>query len=368
MSLYSVSTLITALSPSRLFQLGLELAAAVGLPVTSWRVGDPTRALYELVAEKLALRESWAVQLAASAWLSTVSDEWLPILAEEVFGIVVPDATYAASTITLENIGDGYFEIGAGDLTVKSSLSGATYRSANASPVTLAPGDTVEIDVIADVAGSDGSAGEDEIDTLVTTLVGVEITASTIAIGLDQPTPEAIKDLCRASLGALSPNGPRDAYEYVCTNQELTGVTDITRAETDGDTDTGDVVVTVAGSSGAVVGASVTAAQSAIDIWATPWTVTAVVLNSGETAVDVTATIYGVDLPVDLETPVTEALGVYFASLRIGRGVALSKLIEIIHRAIPNATSVVMTVPAADVTGVAGVVLTVGTITITEGV
>src|SRR5690606_21310682 len=112
-------------------------------------------------------------------------------------------------------------------------------------------------DLVADEAGSGSSVGADEIDELVTTFLGVEIASSTAAVGTDEPDPETIREQCRATTGALSPNGPPDAYEFVVRESSLTGVTEITRAKATGDSDTGTGDVIVASASGAVSSGSV---------------------------------------------------------------------------------------------------------------
>jgi hypothetical protein len=183
---------------------------------------------------------------------------------------------------------------------------------------------------------------------------------------LDEQSPDDIEEQCNATLGALSPNGPPDAYEYVVRNPELTGVTDITRAATVDDSDTGDVTVYVAGPSGAVAGASVTAAQAAVETWATPLCITPTVVNATGVTVNVTATIAGDDIPGDFEGTIESALGLLFAGLDIGEDVATSLISHTIHDSIPQIKSVTLTQPAAAVTIDAGEVPVLGTVSIGE--
>ena len=368
----NVLTLLVAETAASILETGLQLAVAVGLPVTTWRVGDPTRALFKFVAEVLGAREEIAVLYAKSAFLSTAEDDWLTVVADEVYGVERTAASPATSTITLANGGGGYYDIGGAGgvvITVASSTSGATYHSTSA--LTLAGlGATGTVEVEADVEGSDGSAGEDEIDTMVTSLLGVSITASTAAVGVDAQDDSSLRAQCEATLGALSPDGPPDAYEFVACAVALTGAAEVTRAQSSADSATGDVTVWIASASGAASGASVTAVQAAIDEWATPLTVTATVAAATEVEVAVTATISGVDLPATIEADAEAAVAAMLATVPIGGLVARSAIISALQvlavAAGATSVSVALTVPAADVDLDDGEVATVGAVAVTE--
>ena len=53
-----VTSLFIVKTAAEIFALGREVAQALGLPVTSWRTGDPTRSLYKYLAEVLAILEA----------------------------------------------------------------------------------------------------------------------------------------------------------------------------------------------------------------------------------------------------------------------------------------------------------------------
>lgn len=372
----SIFTLFSVRTIADFLQTGLDVARALGLPVDTWREGDPTRSDYHYLAEALATLEvTNATYIKAGFLSSAVADaeaagdsSWLKVLALEVFGVTVDEATYATSAsgegVSVTN-GTGFFDIGPGDITFRNSATEKTYHNTD-SVVLSAPGQTHTFEIIADEAGADSSSGVDEIDEIVTTLLGVTVTGSDAVVGQDEATPKEIQTQCLASLGALSPNGPPDAYEYICRNSDFTGVTDITRAKAFGDSDTGLVTVYVAGASGAVAGASVTAAQEAVDIWSTPLCINATVENSAPITVAVTATITGEDIPASFEALITAELGTFFASLDIGADVFRSAIIAAIHKAVPEIASVTLTVPAADTTIAVGEVPVLGTVTVTE--
>ncbi len=379
---YQISALLTKEGAAKFLSRGLAIAQAVGLPVTSWRVDDPTRVDFNYLAEVLDILEdriieygslvslSWAVAFAKS----TGKTEWLKLKAWEDFGVKAVEATYASSNagegVTLKNTKGGFFPIdGVGDLTFKSTRTGKTYH--NTTLGTLSAGASVTFEFIADEGGASSSVGIDEIDQLVTTLQGVEVVSSSRAIAVDEQSPDSIAEQCRASLGALSPNGPPDAYEYVCRNSDLTGVTDISRAKSSGDTDTFIATVYVASATGSVGGTSVAAAQAACDKWATPLCVTALVLSAAAHVVNVSYTASAIDgLSSDFATQVEGELGALLASptdAPIGGRIARSAIISAVQKALVAGgavgVSVNLTLPAGDVVLSANQVATLGTVT-----
>lgn len=133
----SLATLITAETRAAIYAKGLALATTLGLPVTSWSAGDSTRALYHYLSEILETLETIVVGYIKSGFLdlcaadSTLYDR-LVILADQVYGYTATEATYATCTVRLTNSGGGIYDIAAGDLTFKATLTGATYHNTSA--------------------------------------------------------------------------------------------------------------------------------------------------------------------------------------------------------------------------------------------
>lgn len=376
MTAVSASALIVRQTAEGLLALALELAAAVGLPVSSWRTGDPTRAQFKYQAETLELLDQMQSEHVQAGWLSTAvalanetgDSSWLKVLAWEVYGVEAEEADYSTPTVTVTNSGGGHYEIEANDLTFRSSSTDKTFHNTNA--VTLSAGVTATFDLEADEAGSDSSVGVDEVDELVTTLLGVVVDSSTAGVGQDEQTPEEIEEQCLATTGALSPNGPRDAYEFVARSSTLTGVSDVTRAKTIDDSDTGDVTLVIAGASGPVAGASVTAVTSAIATWATPWTITATVQNASATTQNFSMTVSGDDIPAGFEDEIETALGALLATVDIGGTLALSEVIAVVRNKLialgASNVIVVLATPAATITYASTAVPVLGTVSATE--
>lgn len=363
----NILALITIATAESIYERGLELARSLALDVDSWQVGDPTRSLYKYVAEILGSKEELHTGTIKAGFLTTAEGDWKTVVADEQYNVPRVEATYATPTVTLTNTGDNYYDIDEdGDLLVKCSSSGKTFH--NTSTGVLSAGATVTFDLIADEAGSDSSVAVDDIDEIVTTLLDVEVVSSTAATASDQESDDALEERCLDSLGALSPAGPADAYEAVALNSELTGVLDVARARSVDDSDTGDVMLYVATSSGAVAGASLTAVQDAIEEWATPNCITPTAVNASAQTIAITADIEGDDIPADAQDLVEASILAEFAAYLISDGtdiVARSWIVAKIHAAVPL-LRVTLTLPAADVTLSVGAVPSLGAVTLNE--
>jgi hypothetical protein len=360
----SVFSLIVSQTKDEIFNAALRIAELVGLPTSTWRAGDPTRTLFRAMAETTEARDLVAAELAKSAFLEHAEGDWLTLRAEDVYGVTRETETFAAATVTIDNTGGGVYEIEPGGLIFSNSETGMTYQNQSTVSIAALTSD-ISVSVVAQTAGSAGSAAEDEIDTIVSpTLIGVEVTASTAAIGTDAQSDVGLREQCLATLGALSPNGPADAYEYVARNSELTGVQGVTRARSDGDNATGDVTLYVATTTAALDAGSVSAIQDAVDLWATPLCTNCTV--TGATPQTQAVTLTGV--PSSAQTIVEAALTAYYASVDLGGTLARSAIASAVHVACAaegiTVTSVGVTSPASDVVLAANRFPVLGTVTL----
>lgn len=305
-----VDTLITETTEDEFLQQGLDALQAAGVSTTSWRVDDPTRVSFVFLAQVLGAREQMQTDFIRSGFLSKAEGDWLKVLALELYGVEVPEPTHATSTLSLTNAGGGYYNMAIGDVLFSSSTSGKTYR--NTTAFSFAGPGSLTVEVEADEAGSDSSAGVNDIDTIVSPpMLGVSITASTVAVGQDSQSDAWIRQQCEATLGALSPNGPPDAYEYVARNSTLTGTDEVTRAYSDPDAVDGATTVYVASASGAASGAAVTAVQDAIMLWAKPIGFTPTVVSATEVPIDLEIEYIGTNMPdeAEVEAVLAAAIG-----------------------------------------------------------
>ena len=373
----SLASLLVQSTKAVIYDLGLSVATSLSLPVTTWGAGDPTRSTYHFVAEILAAVEEKVALYIAAGFLDYAEDDWLILLAEQVYGVVVPEATQGTCSVTLTNASGAVYVFDAGDITFKNSSTDKTYK--NTTGGTLSALSTLVVDVEADEAGSESNAAIGEIDELVTTYLGVTCTNTTACVGTDRPTDPEIRDLCREKLASLSPNGPADAYSYVAKNADLTGVTGITRTRVFGESDTGDVTVYLAGPAGAVTGPEATAATDAITTWATPLCITPTVASATNAVVSVTYELWLYSSvnksQAEVESAVEAALLALLRTRPIGGDIkppaTTGKIYVSLIRAAIRATfpdhvfDVVVTVPAADVDLTNIQVATLGAVTAT---
>lgn len=379
MSLLGLASLLVEETKTQIYTKALAVAEFVGLPVSSWQAGDPTRSLYHLLSEILSTLEGVVAQYVAAGFLDYAEGEWLILLAKQVFDVDAIEATYATTTVTLTNTGGGLFEdITAGDLTFKNTATGKTYRNTNATPATLSPGPgtTLDLEVTADEAGTASNAGATEIDDLVTVLLGVTVSNATAATALDEESAPALRQRCRDKLGSLSPNGPKNAYDYVAKTPALAGTSAVTRTRAVEDSDTGDVTLYLAGASGAVLEADRALVEAAVILWATPLCITPTVVSATNVAVPVTYQLWlyesaGVT-EAEAEAAVALALGAMFAVRPIGGdvittppGALYQTLLESTIRGTYPSTAfrVAVSAPAADVELAISEVATLGAIT-----
>lgn len=366
----SVFVLLVRETADEIFDAALTLAELVGLPVTSWRAGDPTRTQLRAQAAKLAKSDEVVTELAKACFITgpvgeRAEGEWLKLRVADVYGVDPDEASFAAPTVMLDNAGGGLYEVDALSATFSSSVKGATFK--NQATFTINPLATgVAVLLVADAAGSAGSVGVDEVDTLVSpTLTGVTIAGSTASAGIDEQSEQGLIDQALATLGALSPNGPADAYEFVARSSGLTGIDGVTRAQSAGDASDGTVTVYVATTTAALSGPSVAAIQTAEDTWAQPLCTDATVVSGTPQTVDVTLT----GVPAGAQDVTEAALDALFASIDFGGDVIVDALTSAVRVAcvaagFTVAGAIVPSVPAVGFTLATGVFPVRGTVTL----
>lgn len=284
-------SLVVREAQDAIFDFGIGIATALGLPTTAWQTGSPERSLYQILAAKLYALEENRAGYIESGFLDFASGTWLTILADQLFGYTRPEATYATTDIVLTNSVGGLYTIDPGDLTVKASSTGKTYRNTSqVGSVTLAAaiGSTLTIEVVAEESGGGSSAGVGEINTVVVGPAGSTCTNAAAAVGTDAESDVATRTACRAKQDMISPLGARFSPGYVCRLAEYGGTPAITRTRTFGSTTTGTFTTYVASASGGSPAADVALALEAITNWATPICMTPVVAAASNVTVAVT--------------------------------------------------------------------------------
>lgn len=380
MALATLANLLIKETKAALYQKALDVAVTVGLPVTSWQPGDPTRSQYHYLSEVLSTLELVVAEYIAAGFLDYATGSWLTILAKQVYNVDRTEATFASTTVVLTNGGGGLYVLAAGDVTFKNTSTQKTYRNTTGGTLASGPGTTLTVTVVADESGSASSAAALAIDDLVTTLLGVTCSNATAATGLDEETDASLRQRCRDKLGSLSPNGPKDAYNYVAKNSTLTGTTGITRTRSVGNTTTGVTTLYLAGPSGAVSAGDRTLVETAIAKWATPLTITPTVVSATNEPPAGLAITYEIWLytsvgktTAQVTDAILAALAAMFLLQPIGGNVVSG--VGAIHKSLIESTirgvfplhcfRVIVTVPSGDTTLTIGQVAALGTITVT---
>lgn len=370
----SLASLLVRQTKAQILEAGLAICRTLGLPVTTWQAGDPTRALFTYEAEFLSTLEEDVLGYVASGFLDYASGVWLKVLAQQVYNVDVPAATYATTSVLLTNAGEEDFSFDPGDILFRSNVDNAiTYRSTTGGSLT--PGGTLSVDVEATASGSASSVGANELE-LATALSGVTGTNATAAVGVDEQDESTTRQQCRDKLDALSPNGPRGAYSFVARSRELTGTSAVSRVRVFSDSDTGDVDVILAGPSGVVSGPDVALVEAAILKWATPQCITPNVVSATAVSVPVSYQLWiyaGANkTSAEIQADIAAALAAMFARRPIGgdiispatTGKLYKSLIEsTIREVFPEAFRVAVSLPAADVDLTNTQVAVLGTVT-----
>lgn len=336
--------------------------AAQGVNVTLWKAGAPTRTLVAGLAILLAALSALQAQLARSGFLAYSAGSWLTLVAELVYGVERDPGGFATGILTIDNAGGGVYVLAVGDLVVSNGSK--TYKNTEAVTVN-ALAVNVEVDIQATELGTDSSAGAATITTLVTPYPGLSVTNDAALVGYDEETDATLRARCAAKLGSLSPNGPKDAYNYVLTTTTRADETSIgvnrVRAIADG---LGGIDVYVATPSGAVSGdvddpeTDLGVLSDAMHELAEPLAITSRLRTASLLTIAVTYALTVRDTVGktndEIAEAVEEALETYLAAAPIG-GFSGFVHIEAIRAVIASAVGVEylitydVTLPAADV-------------------
>lgn len=293
----------------------------LGLAITSWQEGAVVRTIIAILATIFAAFSRVSAEAVKSQFLDFATASWLTALAYYVYGVIRTEATFAPGFVTFDNSGGGSFDFDVGEYVCKNTATGKTYQNAEA--FTIDPfqtGVTVAIEAIE--AGSASNASPGAIDDHVTTMLEVTVTNALAVVGVDEEIDEKLRERCRLSLGALSPNGPGAAYEYVARTPSLVGGAVVTRVKVMPAEGDGTVTVLIAGPSGAMSGGDVTLVDTGIQTWAVPDSATTLVESATNSTLDVEYELW-ISSKAGLTTGEVETLAAakltsYFPDIPIG--------------------------------------------------
>jgi uncharacterized phage protein gp47/JayE len=344
----------------------LEIA---GVSTTSWKAGAVVRTIIAAAALTFSALSQLQAQIARSGFLDWAEGVWLDLLGSLVYGTPRFTATFASGEVTLTNTGGGVFnDLQPGDVVVSNSATGKQYR--NTEVISIGSGATLTgVLVQAVERGSESTSPPGFIDTLVTNLTGVTVSNPLAVVGQDAEDDPAYRVRCKENIGALSPNGPADAYSAFAKKAELPDGTNagVNRVRTYKD-GRGTVTVYVADSSGTLTGDAndeqTPLGAVAKSIWENvePLAVTADVKAAIARPISVSLDVF---LPTSsglteeaAELAINNALVEHFDSLPIGGTVITPATTPVVHfdliqavarRAVPEIQTADVFTPVADI-------------------
>lgn len=299
--------------------------AARGAVTSSWKPGAVVRTIIYALAIMAAAFSALQVKIAQSAFLGTASGAWLTMVARYTYGVERLEGSFATGNLVLTNSGGGIYSGDPDDLIFRGA-NDKEYR--NTEPFSLGSGASITIPVRAVEIGTASDAPAGTITHLVTPMPGVTATNPLALAGTDPETDEQLRARCVDALGALSPNGPPDAYRYAATSARRADGTPIgvTRVETIPD-GYGNVDVYVATPTGAVSGdagdpdTDLGAVAAAIKTQAEPIAVTAIVESATPEPISVVAEVWvrrASQTNTQIEEQIEAFLMDWISTLRIG--------------------------------------------------
>lgn len=381
MSVPTLTELFTVKTREEVMAVQLQVADAVGLPITAWQAGSTGRELLEIAAQSAANMSEAATPAAAAGLLDYAEDDWLTLTAFQDYEVTRVPSTFGSTEETLRNTSVNSYTLAAGEVRLYNISTGKTYTSTTGG--TLGPGNvtasTLVLTIVADEPGTGSNAAIAKITGFVTPLTGVTATNADPLVGTDEETDAALRIRCRESTAKASPNGPADAYNYFAKSTVRSDKTSVGVTRTALSQGNGTTFLYLADASGPIAAADVTLVNTNIQANCVPTGFTAVVANATAVTVNVTTTVYlmaGTTATIaEVREAVEDKLTTYFALAPIGGYQAgggfifTSAIIGQIFDALPGQIiKVVLTGPAADVALDINKVAVLGTISITIGV
>jgi hypothetical protein len=277
----TVSQLFTAPTAEEIRAAMVADLVSVGIPADKWRSGGVVSTMLTVASMSIALLAALVALIIQGFFLPTSTGNSLKLLAIYMFGVEIPEASFATGNVTLTNTGGASYSLGVGEYTALNPTTKVNYT--NSAAFVLGPLGTASVPMVAATIGGAGNAAPGTITTNVTVLLGVTVTNPTALVGVDAPSDEDIRTLCLNSLGARSVRGVRTAYAYAvqtAENSVTNAPVNINRYVVSSASHTGDVTVYVASPAGAPDANDVSGVATNVEAIARPEAVTAVVAGA----------------------------------------------------------------------------------------
>lgn len=288
-----IDELFASSTKEEVLETWLTALEAFQIPARTWRKGGVALTILAVVAATYAAFTSLVATIAKGAFLDTATGASLTLLARFVYGVERRPATRATGQVRLDNAGGGLFTFGPGEFRVINPDSQATY--VNAAAFTLSPLQTgLFVDVIAELAGSEGSALAGTITKIDTTASRVTCTNPAAVLGSDEESDAELAQACRDRVAAYGAGAPRGAYAFWARRAtRLDGsFVDVNRVSVSPSSSTGLVVVHVASPAGTPAPADIAAVAAMLEAKVRPDSVTVDTFGAVSRVVPVAATVW----------------------------------------------------------------------------
>lgn len=373
--MFSLDEILTPAERDDVLATLLALSASLGAATTSWGEGNPLLTLLTTDAQKSADLTLMAVEIAKGGFGELLpSDAWADLWAQSRFKATRVPSTAAAGLVNATNVSaSNYGPIAIGDFIIAHTTTGKIYR--NQAIITIPPGGLDDIFVSADEPGVASNAAPGTITTVVSSLVGVGVSNPLSFVGTDKESTPALVNRARSKLGSFSPNGPKDAYDYVAKTPEFSPTaTPITRTRTVLNPATGVLTTYLATAAGPPTGGDVTIVQNAFDQYVEPWGVQSIAAASTAVIVPITyqAWVQGSQLTgAQIAALIDSALVTWFSTLDLGGyvippdtgAIYVDVLEQVIGQSTPGILRVAVSIPAATLVMSANQVAQLGVVT-----
>jgi hypothetical protein len=196
-------------------------AAPQPFPVNDWNDGAVPKSQLEVWSLALSRAYKSIAAINNSGFLNLAAPSWIPVLAQNIFGITPFPASFTTGLQQFTVNSGGPYTITGGKFTV-ATASGLRYFTSNTTPITITSAAPAYIPIIAESPGSAYNVLQGTINKLITSLPGVTVsnvpkapaTTWITDYGIDAETIKQIIQRCQARFGRLSKlqNYPTDGY------------------------------------------------------------------------------------------------------------------------------------------------------------
>lgn len=215
-----LEVLIRPVTSDDIYEKALDVLETLKIPARSWREGGVAKSIVGMLAEVGYWGSAAVTRIVRGFFLYYAEGDYLSAHASDVYDVDRLPATFATGTVTLANAGGTPYTVGANQMIVRSSNTGARFRVTQA--FTLSGNSTLDVAVSAIESGSDSSVAPAEIDEFETPLSPrVSVTNVSSIIGRGAESDDQLRKRCLLKKGSWSPFGPRDAYEFAALTAKL---------------------------------------------------------------------------------------------------------------------------------------------------